>query len=201
VLGELGRELCAALGRYHTERPHELGQSVETARAELAERVGRELAALVIERAAKEGSVLLDQDLLALPEFAKSAGAAAQKSDGRLLGELDKALLQGVTENELATRLGDKPQNVRAGLGRLQGAGRARRLGGMWFAEGQIDTLRERVRHYLQETQKMNVSDFKTLAGVSRKQAIPLLEQFDREGTTRRQGDERVLGAGKGGPK
>jgi hypothetical protein len=39
------------------------------------------------------------------------------------------------------------------------------------------------------------VPAFKELAGVSRKQAIPLLEQLDREGTTRRQGDERVLGA------
>ena len=36
------------------------------------------------------------------------------------------------------------------------------------------------------------------LAGISRKQAIPLLEQLDREGTTRRQGDDRVRGAGKG---
>jgi hypothetical protein len=42
----------------------------------------------------------------------------------------------------------------------------------------------------------MSVPTFKDLAGVSRKQAIPLLEQLDREGTTRRQGDDRVAGAG-----
>jgi selenocysteine-specific elongation factor len=39
------------------------------------------------------------------------------------------------------------------------------------------------------------VPAFKDLAGVSRKQAIPLLEQLDREGTTRRQGDDRIAGA------
>jgi hypothetical protein len=35
---------------------------------------------------------------------------------------------------------------------------------------------------------------FKQLFGVSRKQAIPLLEDLDHQGVTRRQGDERVLG-------
>jgi selenocysteine-specific elongation factor len=40
----------------------------------------------------------------------------------------------------------------------------------------------------------MSVADFKGLTGLGRKQSIPLLEYFDREKITRRQGDVRVKG-------
>jgi selenocysteine-specific elongation factor len=41
--------------------------------------------------------------------------------------------------------------------------------------------------------EKLGVSDFKELAGISRKYAIPLLEYLDRMGVTRRVGDYRVI--------
>jgi selenocysteine-specific elongation factor len=41
--------------------------------------------------------------------------------------------------------------------------------------------------------QKLDVSAFKQLAGVSRKYAIPLLEYFDRERITRKQDDHRII--------
>jgi len=37
------------------------------------------------------------------------------------------------------------------------------------------------------------VGQFKQLAGVSRKYAIPLLEYLDRERVTRKQGDHRIV--------
>jgi len=39
----------------------------------------------------------------------------------------------------------------------------------------------------------IDVSQFKELAGVSRKYAIPLLEYLDRERITRRAGDKRII--------
>ena len=79
----------------------------------------------------------------------------------------------------------------------LSNAGGARRLGGLWFAEHSLEALRVRVRDWFSEHPTLSVPAFKELAGVSRKQAIPLLEQLDREGTTRRKGDERILGAAR----
>jgi len=40
----------------------------------------------------------------------------------------------------------------------------------------------------------LTIAAFKELSGLGRKQAIPLLEMFDREGTTRRVGDDRAPG-------
>jgi hypothetical protein len=75
---------------------------------------------------------------------------------------------------------------TRAVLARLVAEGRARRLGSMWFAERALDEARRRVRERFEKGLSLSVPDFKELCGVSRKQAIPLLEQLDREGTTRR---------------
>ena len=41
--------------------------------------------------------------------------------------------------------------------------------------------------------ERLAIADFKELAGVSRKFAIPLLEYLDRSGVTRRVGDYRVI--------
>jgi selenocysteine-specific elongation factor len=39
----------------------------------------------------------------------------------------------------------------------------------------------------------IDVATFKELAGISRKYAIPLLEYFDRQRVTRREGDRRII--------
>jgi selenocysteine-specific elongation factor len=40
---------------------------------------------------------------------------------------------------------------------------------------------------------EFTVADFRDLIGVTRRQAVPLLEWFDKQGITRRNGDTRVV--------
>ncbi len=190
-------ELTRQVKKFHEEHPHEEGLSLETARTVLARRTGRALAELCIERAAKAGRVRVAQGVVCLPEFAETAGPAAQKAADGLFAILDEIDLEGAVEAFLVQRSGESAERVRAVMGRLAAEGRARRLSSLWFSEARLDALRGKVRSYLAEHPEMSVPAFKDLAGVSRKQAIPLLEQLDREGTTRRQGDLRVAGAGK----
>ncbi len=62
------------------------------------------------------------------------------------------------------------------------------------FHSDAVKQLREYVAEY-KRTRGANlpVGEFKQLTGVSRKYAIPLLEYFDRELVTRREGDSRVI--------
>ncbi len=54
--------------------------------------------------------------------------------------------------------------------------------------------LRELLAAYRRERgERLPIAAFKELTGVTRKYAIPLLEYLDREGVTRRVGDERVI--------
>jgi selenocysteine-specific elongation factor len=57
-----------------------------------------------------------------------------------------------------------------------------------------VENLRQRLAEYKRiRGDRLGVSDFKELTGVSRKFAIPLLEYLDRTGVTRRVGDYRVI--------
>ncbi|MBI5115591.1 selenocysteine-specific translation elongation factor [Candidatus Poribacteria bacterium] len=50
-----------------------------------------------------------------------------------------------------------------------------------------------RIKEHFQKADKLGVGDLKTVLGVSRKHAVPLLEYFDKIGLTARVGDYRVL--------
>ncbi len=58
-----------------------------------------------------------------------------------------------------------------------------------------IADMRKAVAGYFEggETQ-LGVPEFKDMVGVTRKYAIPILEYFDREGTTMRSGNVRLRG-------
>jgi selenocysteine-specific elongation factor len=61
------------------------------------------------------------------------------------------------------------------------------------FHRGALDELRRQIAAYQVKSSKIDVAQFKELAGVSRKYAIPLLEYLDREHVTKRVGDTREI--------
>ncbi|MGH9774098.1 MAG: selenocysteine-specific translation elongation factor [Candidatus Acidiferrales bacterium] len=62
------------------------------------------------------------------------------------------------------------------------------------FHRSAVERLRSLIADYKNRRgEKISVAAFKELTGVSRKYAIPLLEFLDRQGVTRRAGDEHVI--------
>jgi selenocysteine-specific elongation factor len=61
------------------------------------------------------------------------------------------------------------------------------------FHRSALDNLRQQMAAQKAKSATIDVSQFKELAGVSRKYAIPLLEYLDRERVTRRVGDHRQI--------
>ncbi len=64
---------------------------------------------------------------------------------------------------------------------------------GLIFHRSVLDGLRKLLQERKQRDNRLSVTAFKQLTGVSRKYAIPLLEYLDRERVTRRSGDERII--------
>ncbi len=56
-----------------------------------------------------------------------------------------------------------------------------------------LATATEKIRDHFEKTDKLGVGDLKTILGISRKHAVPLLEYFDKIGFTARVGDYRIL--------
>ena len=67
--------------------------------------------------------------------------------------------------------------------------------GDMLFHQESLDALIQKLRAHAvtQPDRSIDVGAFKELAGISRKYAIPLLEYFDRQRVTRREGDRRIV--------
>jgi selenocysteine-specific elongation factor len=61
------------------------------------------------------------------------------------------------------------------------------------FHNSALRELREILARRKTQNNRLGVTDFKELTGLSRKYAIPLLEYLDRERITRREGDERII--------
>ena len=61
------------------------------------------------------------------------------------------------------------------------------------FHRSALRELREILARRKTQNNRLGVTDFKELTGLSRKYAIPLLEYLDRERVTRREGDERII--------
>jgi selenocysteine-specific elongation factor len=56
------------------------------------------------------------------------------------------------------------------------------------------NSILSKLRLYFNKNNILSVSDFKSFTGLSRKQAIPLLEYLDLHGYTKRISDQRVIG-------
>ena len=64
---------------------------------------------------------------------------------------------------------------------------------GKVFHADALEALRKKLWEFAKHTPQIDVGAFKELAGLTRKHAIPLLEHFDAERTTRRVGNKREI--------
>ncbi len=65
----------------------------------------------------------------------------------------------------------------------------------LWFAAPAVEEARSTLRQIISERGQVTLAEFRDAVGTGRRNAQALLELFDREGLTRRQGDVRVLRA------
>ncbi len=111
-------------------------------------------------------------------------------------GSIEKAFRDaGLTAPPLAevlAKAGVDPSRARSLLQILLRDGRLVKVSDeLVFHRTAIEALRERLAPH--KGSRISVPQFKDLAGISRKYAIPLLEYLDRERITRREGDQRVV--------
>ncbi|MCC6552855.1 MAG: selenocysteine-specific translation elongation factor [Polyangiaceae bacterium] len=200
ALIELASSARAQVAAHHERAPLDRGLPLETLRQRLSTASSSEAAEEAMRLAASKNAsitgepILIDGDVARLPSF---TGRPAQGSAAGALGAASRAVveagLKGVTEHGVGELTSSPPREVKAILAKLVRDGVAIHAGDLWFSRAAVDELRAKVLAHLTAQGKLTVADFKAISGLGRKQTIILLEQLDREGLTRRQGDERVL--------
>jgi len=199
-LVDLAASARRLVGEHHAKAPLDRGLGLETLRQKLAERAGPEAAAEAIRLAAvkEKGRVdplVIEGDIAHLTSF--SATILAREVAGALAAAetlVREAALKGVSELVVKEATGVSPKEVKAILARMVRDGTAVHTGDLWFSCEAVGELRAKVVAHLATAPRMTIAEFKDMSGLGRKQAIVLLEQLDREGTTRREGDDRLRG-------
>jgi len=146
----------------------------------------------VLQDLAKEKIAVVAGDALDIPGRSKSLGG----SEGELARAIEKrfadAGLQPPPVSELINTMTHKPKMIEGVIGFLVKQGTLVRLAeGVYVHRTTIATARDAMSQ--KKGQRIDVGQFKEFFGLSRKIAIPLLEFFDREGVTRREGDVRQV--------
>ncbi|NUP10582.1 MAG: selenocysteine-specific translation elongation factor [Polyangiaceae bacterium] len=204
--GYLDRDALTSLARkardltreHHEGHPLERGIKLETLRQRLAERAGAPAAQEAIRHAAKKSlegiPILVEGDIARIEGFVDGVGPVVGGPVEKARRALADAGLKGTGEFAITELLAVPVKEVRAVLAKLVRDGHAIAAGGQWFDRAAVDALRAAVVGHFGAHDVLTIAEFKDMSGLGRKQAIPLLELFDRDGTSVRRGDDRVAG-------
>ena len=186
--------MLSILELYHERRPLDAGMSLQELRQRAAPRTPDSLVQALLKHATAAGIIRIEGQRVA-------AGAHSVSLDS---GE--EALLSGV-ESEVKGGGLDPPDPLELLAGRglprpravalvrlLQERGTLVRIGSGYHLHREVlDDLKRRLWQQRETEPLIEVGQFKKLAGVTRRRAIPLLEYLDAEHVTTRRGDRRFI--------
>ncbi|MFH1076192.1 MAG: selenocysteine-specific translation elongation factor [Pseudomonadota bacterium] len=183
------------LARYHEIHPLRGGMPSEELRSQLPSRVSARLSYVTIETMAGEGAVIQEKETIRLSSHRVSLEKDLFQIGKRLENAYEKAGLEppyfkDLLKKEEASASFDATEV----LNHLISQGVVLKIKeGLYFHCKAIDKLKNNLVEYLKAHNEITPQQFKEIAGVSRKYAIPLLEYFDALKLTIRIGDSRRL--------
>ncbi len=188
-----------AIGKFHESEPLSKGITREELRESAFSFLPNEVFQAVISSIESDGKIVTDKDTIRIAEH-KAALSSAEtlvseqlisiySNAGLAVPKLDEALAHAVSAADLDM------QTARKLFERYLDSGEIVKVTEeLYFAKRAIDALIDMLRkHAAAGDRTVDVAQFKELAGVSRKYAIPLLEYFDRTRITARSGDKRII--------
>lgn len=179
---------------FHEEQPKATGIASRALKDRVAGRLSPRLFDVVLEMAVERGSTVLEGGSVRHPKAAVSALAEQERAQSGLARLLADQGLTPASVAELASEAGVDQGVAHKALNILVVAGEAVKVGSdLYFHAGAVGAARESIVAYLGEHGTILAKDARDLLGTSRKYVVPLLEYFDAQGVTKRQGDERVL--------
>lgn len=195
ALQKLDAALENALLRFHAEQPGAMGASKGALAARLPGALSDSAVDALVERARTDGRVVVDGGLIGHPRAGGGARKLEEQTAEALRGALDAAGAAPPTVAELIAQAGVDSSVAHRALGSLEKAGRIRRVSGeLAFATSAYDALEQAAVELLRTQGGATAAELRDAMSTTRKYAIPLLEHFDAQGITRRDGDVRTLG-------
>jgi selenocysteine-specific elongation factor len=194
ALHEVETKIVEAVKTHHVAQPLETGLGKETLRSRLLRRFDAKAANAVLADMVNKGLIKTEGD--AVMDAARTPGEGAEhdkvteavgkvfnraglapptlfqvQEDFRLTAKEAKTVIAALKKTEVLVQIAD----------------------GIFLHKDAITAALKAARALIKENGKMTVSEFKDKAGTTRKYAVPLLEYYDCQKITKREGDFRVL--------
>ena len=200
AFAQLKSVVSAAVAEHHRREPLSRGLSRETLRERHFAHAPPELFRFVLADLEKEGALVSEKDTIRARAHSRELSPADAQLRDRFVHLYEQAGLAAPSLDqamaEVGASLASRP-HARKIFQLLIDAGLVVQVQPqLFFYRPALEELTTKLRAYGERNQPeraIDVAAFKELAGVSRKYAIPLLEFFDREHVTRREGDRRVI--------
>jgi selenocysteine-specific elongation factor len=191
-IGDLERRTLETLARLHAADRLRAGIPREELRAAVERELPQDAWRIVVDRLAARALVRAEGDKVALAAHEVVLSPDEERLARRIEGEYERAGLDPPDWDALV--LDEDRGRARRIADWLVGRGTLVRIpdGRLVHAAG-IGGLVERLRAYGSRSRTIDVAGFKDLAGVTRKNAIPLLEYLDSVRITRRHGNLREI--------
>jgi selenocysteine-specific elongation factor len=150
------------------------------------------LTSFVLNDLVREKVITVNGDNLDIPGRSKTLGGAEGELARAIEARFRDAGLQTPAVSEIIKSINQKPKVIEGVISFLVKQGTIVRIGeGVYLHRDVVVEAKAKMSTRRGET--IDVAAFKDFFGLSRKVAIPLLELFDREGVTKRQGDSRLV--------
>ncbi|MGE3466154.1 MAG: selenocysteine-specific translation elongation factor [Pyrinomonadaceae bacterium] len=199
-LNQLATACAAAVEAFHKRQPLAKGMPRETLRETVFGKVPDAIFQKVLSSVSQSGKLSVENDTISVGGHAHVLSPAeaavseklraAYRSAGLAVPKLDEAIADAIVGSSLTQK---KAREVLQILINEQEIMKV--TDDFYFAAEALTELRDRLKKFADASpdRLIDVAQFKDMAGISRKYAIPLLEYFDREKITVRAGDRRMV--------
>lgn len=194
VMADLKESCLNYLKVFHSENPIQPGAAKEELKTKLPPQMETRLFQHLLSLLAAEKKIVMERNTVRLASHTISLKEEEKDLRKKIIILLAQAGLQPPTVKEILTQLSIPLSELKPVLQLLTMEGILIKVkDDLYFHRPAVEQLTEKVVKFLKDQKEMNPTQFKEIAQVSRKFAIPLLEYLDAQKITLRIGDKRVL--------
>ena len=189
----LKEKLLGGLKTFFDSQPHRIFMPREELRSRLGPELAPQFFEMMLDDLIRGGKIESTREGVSPGGRKAQITPAQQKAKEKMEGIFRDAGCSPPTFSQAEGQL-DDPKTAKKMLSLLLEEGTLTKIAPtLAYHREHIEPAIDKIRGHFEGADKLGVGDLKTLLGVSRKHAVPLLEYFDRIGLTTRIGDHRVL--------
>lgn len=180
---------------FHTGHPQSTGITAKELHQLCAPRCDADAFGALIDEAERAGKASIAGGQIGHPSAQGAAQAAVDDAAAKILAVLDREIAAPPLADGIAAEAGVSPALAKRALNALERDGRTVRIApDIYLSAAGIDACKGKIAAYLNEHGSATVAELKDAIGTTRRYAVPLLEYFDGQGITVRDGNNRSLG-------